>query len=593
MKPITKPENLDEGIHAQNYQSAYEAKQITAQSLIFTDGRPYISLDGEWNYAIDQYDTCLRQKWYEERYVDDRGFSLPTDYSFDTWPIMKLPCCWNMESDLLKLYESVMVYTRTFTYKPSGDNRVFLKIGAANYVCRLFLNGSYIGMHRGGSTPFMTDITDLLSETNRIILQVDATRRPSQVPTENTDWFNYGGVYREIKLYEVPRTHISSFKVVLADDKNYNRINVSISLNDTTTGYAHFSIPALEINKGIWISNGQGEATIDVEGLKLWYPDSPKLYDVECSFGDDSVSDRVGFRHIKVIGREIYLNGQKIFLKGISTHEEDVLHGKALTDEDRHSTIALAKELGCNFMRLAHYPHHENMAKLADEEGLLLWEEIPVYWAIRFSSPETYADAQNQLAELIERDYNRASVIIWSVGNENPDSDERFKFMSSLADYAHAKDSSRLVSAACLVNYVKNRIEDRLTAKLDIIGLNEYKGWYDPDFDSLPVMLGNSNPDKPVIITEFGADAFPRLRGDADEKGNEDCQELIYKKQTKVLSQIPFIQGMTPWILYDFRCPRRTSSIQLYYNRKGLLDEKREYHKKAFYVLQEFYKKHE
>ena len=162
-----------------------------------------------------------------------------------------------------------------------------------------------------------------------------------------------------------------------------------------------------------------------------------------------------------------------------------------------------AKELGCNFMRLAHYPHNEEMAKLADELGLLLWEEIPVYWAIRFEREKTYEDAQNQLRELINRDWNRASVIIWSVGNENADTDERLKFMSALAECAHREDETRMVSAACLVNAAKNKIEDRLMEYLDIIGINEYCGWYTPDFAMLPALMENSQPDKPVIVTEI------------------------------------------------------------------------------------------
>lgn len=162
--------------------------------------------------------------------------------------------------------------------------------------------------------------------------------------------------------------------------------------------------------------------------------------------------------------------------------------------------------------------------------------------------------------------------------------------MSNLAKTAHKLDSTRLVSAACLVDQINNKIADRLTDFLDVIGINEYYGWYNPDFEKLPQMLNNSAPDKPVIITEFGADALPELHGSETEKGNEEYQEWVYKKQTETLEKINFIQGMTPWILYDFRCPRRSSSIQKYYNRKGLLSPDKKYRKKAFYILQNFYK---
>jgi beta-glucuronidase len=161
--------------------------------------------------------------------------------------------------------------------------------------------------------------------------------------------------------------------------------------------------------------------------------------------------------------------------------------------------------------------------------------------------------------------------------------------MGRLADLARREDPTRLVSAACLVDGGLNRIADRLAAELDVIGVNEYYGWYDPDFSRLPRLFENSDPDKPVIITEFGADALRGAHGTAEDKGTEECQEAVYKKQVAVLGSIPYVRGMTPWILYDFRCPRRTSHLQRYYNRKGLLDEGKEYRKPAFYVLQAFY----
>ena len=278
----------------------------------------------------------------------------------------------------------------------------------------------------------------------------------------------------------------------------------------------------------------------------------------------------------------------------IDTTDPDVIaQAQSAAVEALKNDLALtakAKELGCNYLRAAHYPHHENMARLADELGMLLWEEIPVYWAIRFDREETYRDASNQLTELIRRDFNRASVIVWSVGNENADTDERLRFMGRLADLARREDDTRLISAACLVDGGLNRIADRLAEKLDVIGINEYCGWYTPDFGKLPELMANSNPAKPVVITEFGADAMCGNTGSDDCKGTEEYQARVYELQMETLLKISYIQGISPWILYDFRCPRRTSSIQKYYNRKGLLDETKACRKPAFFVLQKYYK---
>lgn len=603
-----KPKIYLSDIHLENYTDQYEGKQATATDAVFMGGRETVSLNGTWKYAVDQYDTCLRQRWFRERYVDERGFTVPVDFSFDTWPEIELPVCWNVVRPEFIIYDGSMVFTKKFTFDKKDDETVYLRIGAANYICRVFLNGTYIGMHRGGSTPAFFEVTELLQAENRILIAADSTRRPEQVPTENTDWFNYGGVYREIELVRVPKVHIKDFRIALVPDRTYRNIQVKVTLSQPVTAVAKVCIEELGIKTEVPVAEGVGEAVI--EGLdgtsyeeekafgeqsveksrfELWSPEHPKLYDVTCTCLGDRVSDRVGFREIKVEQGEILLNGKPIFLRGISCHEDSVVNGKALTDEERRENIKLAKELGCNFMRIAHYPHHENMAKLADELGMLLWEEIPVYWAILFDRDKTYADAENQLKELITRDWNRASVIVWSVGNENADSDERLSFMSRLAECARAEDATRLISAACLVDGAKNQIADRLTEYLDVIGINEYYGWYSPDFEKLPQLFENSNPDKPVIITEFGADALTGLHGGLTDKGTEEYQAYVYERQIETIRNISYIKGMTPWILYDFRCPRRTAAIQGYYNRKGLLSEDKKYKKPAFFVLKEFY----
>lgn len=589
IRVMAEPKKYLSDIHLEDYTAQYETFSATAEDLIFNSGREKISLNGDWNYAVDQYDTCLRQRWFREIYKDANGFTLPVDYSFDSWPVMKLPCVWNTEKPEFLLYEGPMVFTRKFHFDSIPGEKVFLKIGAVNYIARVFLNGEYLGLHRGGSTPFCFEISGKLKKENRVIICADSTRRPEQVPTENTDWFNYGGVYRDIELIRVPEVFIKDFRINLVPDGTFSKIACSVRLSAQTDSTARVSIPELNIHETIRLVKGFGETIISAKP-ELWSPETPKLYQVQLETETDSVNDEVGFREIKVSEREILLNGKSIFLKGISCHEESVENGKALTDDERIENITISKELGCNFMRIAHYPHSERMARLADRLGIMLWEEIPVYWAIKFTRKETYADAENQLMELITRDYNRASVIVWSVGNENADTDERLSFMSRLAEKARKEDPSRLISAACLVDSQKNIIADRLAEYLDIIGVNEYCGWYSPDFRILPALMENSNPDKPVVITEFGADALTGFHGEG-VKGTEEYQAYVYEKQIETLKEIPYVKGMTPWILYDFRCPRRSNSIQGYYNRKGLLNETKTYRKPAFEILKRFYRK--
>ena len=573
-----------------DYKQDYAGNNALAKDLIFMGGRQTYSLNGEWHYAIDQYDTCLRQKWFLEQYFDKDGRSLPVDFSFQDWPTISLPCSVNTEKPELFCYEGPLVFTRTFSWdmQENMGKKVFLRIGAANYFSYVFLNGKYICKHEGGSTPFMWDVTEYLEKENRILIVSDNTRNHLFVPTENTDWFNYSGVYRDIELVALPTEYLKDLKVNLVPHSDFSQIRIAAETS-ADSGIVTVEIPELQIATSMEIQNGKGEIVVEARP-NLWSPETPILYDVTATFGQDKVVDRVGFREISVEGRDILLNGKKLFLRGVSVHEDSPFTGKALRDEERLTIIRTAKELGANYLRLAHYPHHENMAKLCDEQGILLWEEIPVYWAIAFDNPATYNNARNQLEELMCRDFNRASVIIWSVGNENLDSDDRFRFMGNLADFAHQYDNTRMVSAACLVDGETLSIKDRLAEKLDIIGVNEYIGWYSPNFEELPQLMNNSNPTKPVIISEFGADATPGLHGSVDDKGTEECQEAIYRKQIEVIRQIPYIKGITPWILFDFRCPRRTAAIQGYYNRKGLVSSDRTYYKPAFSVLQSFYR---
>jgi beta-glucuronidase len=583
--------NYVDQLHNEAYEDLFLTKPITHESMITDYGRNKESLNGFWNFGVDQYDTCLRAKWYEENYVDNDGLHNPMDFSFDEWERMTIPSCWNVQREQYSYYEGSMIFTRTFQYENHGEERVFLSFGAVNYDAKVFLNKQFLGCHKGGSTPFYIEVTNELKAMNRILVVANNTRKASNVPCKNTDWFNYGGIYRDVEFIRLPGTFIKNCQVSLKPDGTFSNIQISVEIDGAALdGYANIDINELNIHETIQIRHGKGQCTIKAKP-ELWSPENPKLYDITVTYMEDTIQERIGFREIRVQGHDIILNGKPIYLKGISAHEESVLHGKAITDAEIIENFKLAKEMNCNYMRLAHYPHTEQAARIADEMGILLWEEIPVYWAIEFHNPDTYRDAENQLSELIIRDYNRASVIVWSVGNENADTEERLQFMSSLAKRAKALDETRLVSAACLLDHANHVIKDRLAEHLDIIGANQYYGWYQTDFNNLIKLFENSKPAKPVIITEFGADAKAGHRGSVDDKGTEDCQSHIYKKQIQVLGQISYVKGLSPWILYDFRCPRRLHPVtQNYYNTKGLLSEDKSYKKPAFYVMQQFYK---
>jgi beta-glucuronidase len=609
-------ENYTADIHNADYLGEYREILLDYTSLVNIAGRETESLNGEWHFCADLYDTCRRARWFQEIRRSDKGAEQPVDWDFDWWERVAVPGTWNLWKPELFWFEGSGIYMRTFRYAPKEPGeRVLLAFEGAAYEASVFLNGVFLGTHDGGSTPFTVEVSGTVKTgmDNRLIVVVDARRSPQRVPMDNTDWFNYGGLYRDVYLARVPGVYIKDWFVRLVPDGTFSNIKIDLSIdlssiddpsiegNEINGRKAVLSIPQLRVQEEINITQGKGSLLFSVnpESLSLWSPENPRLYDIvirllpeEGKTEDDLVQDRVGFREVTTRGKEILLNGKKIFLKGVCVHEDHVLLGKTTTPEVIRGTIRDLKEMNGNYLRLAHYPHDRRFARIADEEGVLLWEEIPVYWAIAFGNKNTCRDAENQLAELILRDRNRASVIIWSVGNENPDTDERLAFMSGLTKKAREMDETRLVSAACLVNHTKQKIEDRLSEFTDIIGINEYYGWYDPDFDKLAAILSNSSPNKPVIITEFGADARSGQRGSVNDLFSEDYQKALYLKQVETFKRYPFIAGISPWILYDFRCPRRSNRYQEGYNRKGLIDADRKTKKPAFFVMRDFYSRY-
>jgi beta-glucuronidase len=597
---MTDAENYLSDIHNAGYEEEYQKILLDNTCLINSTGREAESLNGKWSFCVDPYDTCRRAQWFKEVRHDLQGREQPVDWDFDVWERASVPGTWNMQAKDLFWYENAAIYMRTFRYVPQKKaERVFLCFEGAAYEASVFLNGLFIGTHDGGSTPFTVEISGTVKTDNRLIVVVNARRSPLRVPMNNTDWFNYGGIYRDVYLVRTPKTYIKDWFVRLVPDGQFSNIRADVTVSENGGGKAVITIPELGIEQEIKVQQGKGSRSFSVkpEALSLWSPENPKLYDVTIRLlspdgepEDNTVRDRIGFREIKTRGQEILLNGKTLFLKGVSVHEDHVLLGKTTTAEIIRATIRDVKEMNGNYLRLAHYPHDRRFARIADEEGVLLWEEIPVYWAIAFGNKNTYRDAENQLAELILRDRNRASVAIWSVGNENADTDERLVFMANLTKKAREMDETRLISAACLINHGKLKIEDRLSEFLDVIGINEYYGWYDPDFDKLSHILSASSPDKPVIITEFGGGARSGQRGSVNDLFSEDYQKDLYIKQTETFKKYPFIAGLSPWILYDFRCPRRFNRYQEGFNRKGLIDADRKTKKLAFFVMQAFYK---
>lgn len=571
-------------LHDEAYADVYAAGLVGASGYVPIGGRPVTDLCGAWKLTLDLFDEGLRQRWYALDEDPPSQWAVPRDYEIDAGETVPVPSCWNVLKPEWTHFEGAGWYTRHFDWLSGpAEERVVLHAGGANYRTLVFLNGVYAGGHQGGSTPFTIDVTDLVRDgTNRIQVMVENRRHPGRVPMHHFDWFNYGGLYREMSLMRLPPVHIRHATAQLTPDGR--RIRAAVDLSRPEDGTARMVIEGLRLAVDIPIVGGRGVVEVPFEG-EVWAPSRPTLYDVVFEAGGDVVRDRIGFRTVATRGTEILLNGEPIWLKGVCVHEDDLALGKVSTEADVRRRFRDALDLGCNFLRLAHYPHHEHVARIADEMGLLLWAEIPVYWAIAFDDPASYADAENQLRELVLRDRNRASVILWGIGNENADTDARLSYMARLAAAARSLDETRLIGAACLINRETFAIEDRLAVHLDVIGVNEYFGWYEPDFSNLDRLLANSSVDRPVIVSETGADARPGHRGAGRVLFTEDWQAEFHRQQFARIRACPYVAGMAAWLLYDFRSERRQTGFQKGFNRKGLIGEDKTTRKLAFEAL--------
>ncbi len=577
------------------------------------ESRQTQTLNGMWKYIVDPYELGYYD--YRGQVRDTQNDPNPSEtfflnykpvhpserveYNFDASDNILVPRDWNSQKEKLFYYEGTLWYYKAFDYTSVPNRRQFVYIGAANYEADVYLNGKKLGKHIGGFTPFNFEITGMLNpKDNFLIIKVDNKRGLEKIPTVNTDWWNYGGITRDVQIVDVAETFIRDYYVQLSP-KDRTSLDVWVQLDGKNKANQKVT---LEISDAEIVTtlttdeNGFAQKTLKTKVLNYWSPQKPFLYQVNLIHQNQKLTEKIGFRTIETKGADILLNGESVFLRGISIHEENGIRGgRAYSREDAQMLLGWAKELGCNFVRLAHYPHNENMARVADEMGMMVWAEVPVYWTIQWKNEATFLNAKNQLTELITRDKNRSSVIIWSVANETPVQPERTQFLKLLIETARSLDKVRLVSAALEQHSVEqfaniHTIDDPLQQFVDVISFNQYIGWYSGLPESCKSVVFDIKFDKPVIISEFGGDALQGLHGTKEERWTEEFQEDLYIETLKMIDKIPQLRGVSPWILADFRSPRRPlPNIQEGWNRKGLISETGN-KKRAFFVLQEYYK---
>jgi len=618
------------------------------------DSRQILTLNGEWSYIVDPMNNGLPESsffgGFPKNKTQKTGMEL-IEYNFETAAKIQIPGAWNAGDEKLFFYRGPVWLYKKFNYSPKKEALTHLYIEGSNFTTKIFLNGSIVGQFEGGYVPFNFDISEHLKKGENILMvQTDNTLNESSVPTHKTDWWPWGGIVGDVYIVETPRKFIQNAYLQL-NPENLSKALFKVEMHHKTSGQRiKLEIPELQF-KAEYKTNSAGAISENIKiNPQLWSPLSPKLYEVKISSEAETISDKIGFRSIQTKGQKIYLNNSEIQFKGIAMHSEPIgIPGPAFSKVHFQKLLLTAKDLNINFIRAAHYPYTRHLAIVADQLGLMLWEEVPVYWNIDWDNSNTLNIAKNQITRLVQRDQNRASVVVWSVANETPLSSSRMKFLKALLAEIEINDSSRLSTAALLSGSEEQfrslvlvlalqgsksqwvspkekaifqlildqanipidselsfslSIDDPLGESVDLISYNEYFGWYYVTFftDQMKISEGtlrklmfevmpdikiSSSFDKPIHISEFGAGA--KYGNHTNKIWSEEYQAKLYKHQLEMLSNNPQIQGISPWVFKDFRAMLRPlPGIQDFYNRKGLIDEKGN-KKEAFEVLADFY----
>lgn len=586
----------------------YSVLLIILSSLFYSDtyaqetmanvyGRSLQSLNGKWDAIVDLYAQGRGNKIYLNKKPE--GKTDFYEYSFENGLRLNVPSDWNSQLPELKYYEGTIWYARKFDASKETNKRLFLYFGAVSYRCRIYLNGQEIGQHEGGFTPFQIEITNAVKEKdNFLAVEVNNTRTVDAIPAMAFDWWNYGGITRDVFLVTTPQVFIEDYFIQL-DKYKSNKIDARVKLSEKMANTSvTIEIPELKIKQTFKTDhNGEIKTSFTVNKVTRWSPQSPKLYDVIVSSESDKVEEKIGFRNIWVKGENIYLNDRPLFLKAISFHEEiPQRKGRAFSEADAVMLLSEAKALGCNTIRLAHYPQNEYTVRLAEKMGFLLWEEIPIWQGIDFKNEETKAKAGKMIQEMVMRDKNRCALAFWGVANETQPSEPRNQFLKYLIDRCKAIDTTRLITAAFdLVRFDRDKqvfvMNDPFIKELDVVAVNKYMGWYHQWPVSPEKAVWDVAKEQPLIISEFGGEALYGKIGDAHtvSSWSEDYQATLYKDNLEMFKHIPNLRGTAPWILFDFRSPFRFHPInQEGWNRKGLISDQG-YRKKAWYLMKEYY----
>lgn len=573
--------------------------------------RDTLSLDGLWKYLIDPSGRGDGWLEYHRRRSSDPDLDWMRGYERLAWREMRIPGSWNLVDPALQWYEGIVWFAREFDLpKEWAGKHVCLRFGAVNYHAKVWLNEEPVGEHEGGYTPFEIMVTGSLKPTGNLLVVKVHNRQLPDSTCPILPMMNYGGIYRSVSLVATGPARIRWLAVLPELDERLERavLTIRFEVQNTSDRDLHLELVLRIIDpdgrlvaspRGIVEAKAAGIAegalTVAVERPDLWDVASPRLYRAEASLEGpegalDAVRPTFGIRRVDVRDGRIHLNGRPVFLRGICKHDEYPGLGRTIPDEIYRSDFRIIRELGANAVRLAHYPHDERETQLADELGLLLWEETLMVWNVDFSNPAVHRKVCQQLEELVRRDINHPSVILWSLGNEIPTTTpEAEQCLRSEIEVVRRLDPTRLMTFA---TWPLDVAANKPLGLVDVISFNKYRGWYYPNVAGIVDDIQeyhDAHPAKPIIVSEFGAGSVRGFHSESRDRWSEEYQEWVLDQNLQAMRSSSWLCGCFVWNLVDFADPTRPYTVfEPFLNNKGLLDEYRR-EKKAYGTVRRHY----
>lgn len=535
------------------------------------------------------------------------------DHNDSAWVVVDLPHTWNAQD----AYDKTPGYRRGVAwYRKHLDGvsiapgrRYYVYFEGANQIADVYFNGIHLGRHIGGYTAFVFDVTDQLDSSGPNVLAVQVDNEHNEdVPPLDADFTFFGGIYRDVWLLSTDAVHLdvldhaspgvfvdtpevsdtlATVRVrgrVLNEGGTDRRVAVRSRILDGAELVAEFE---LELDIAAGGAESFDVTTPGIPELKLWSPASPYLYHVETTVLDggqtiDAVTVPLGVRWLEVDGSDGYsLNGEPLRLNGTNRHQDYPGFGNAVPNWVHRKDVAIVKENGFNFLRLAHYPQDPVVLEEADRLGLVVWEETPIVNIITMSD-DFDANSERMLVEMIRQHYNHPSILMWGYMNEvmlrepRPVPDGYYERLLTLTKRLEAvlkrEDPSRASVMAQSVGEVYNGTG--LSDVTDILGMNLYFGWYYDEFDTLGVFLDRlhrDHPDRPLLVSEYGAGSDERVHTRSPRRYDfsSELAQNFHLESFRIMAERPYLVGTAVWNQFDFGSEGRQDTKNAI-NQKGL-----------------------